>query len=100
MLTEARGVLKPGGRLVIGFIDRESLLGQDYLAHQAENVFYREATFYSAEVVEQLLLKTGFSIGAWAQTLALPLPETGEIEALHAGYGRCAFVVVTATSGS
>jgi SAM-dependent methyltransferase len=99
MLAEARRVLKPGGRLVIGFIDRESVLGQDYLAHQAESVFYREATFYSADEVEQLLLKTGFSIGAWAQTLAHSLPETREIEALQAGRGRCAFVVVTATNG-
>jgi SAM-dependent methyltransferase len=39
MLEEARRVLKPGGRLVIGFIDRDSDLGQDYLAHQNENVF-------------------------------------------------------------
>jgi ubiquinone/menaquinone biosynthesis C-methylase UbiE len=100
MLTEARRVLKPGGRLVIGFIDRKSVLGQDYLAHQAENVFYREATFYSADEVERLLLKTGFSIGVWAQTLAHPLPETREIEALRAGRGQCAFVVVTATNES
>ena len=98
MLTEARRVLKPGGRLVIGFIDRESVLGQNYLAHQAESEFYREAIFYSADDVEQLLLKTGFSIGVWAQTLSRPLPETREIEALRAGRGQCAFVVVTATN--
>ena len=46
MLAEAKRVLKPGGRLVIGFIDRESALGQEYLAHQAESVFYCEAKFY------------------------------------------------------
>lgn len=96
MLAEARRVLKPGGRLVIGFIDRESALGQDYLAHQAESVFYREATFYSADEVERLLRQAGFSISAWAQTLAHPLPETGEIEPLRPGRGQCAFVVVAA----
>lgn len=100
MLAEARRVLRPGGRLVIGFIDRESTLGQDYLAHQAESVFYREATFYSADEVERLLLETGFSIGEWAQTLARPLLETREIEAMQAGHGQCAFVVVTATNES
>ncbi|MBU2570097.1 MAG: class I SAM-dependent methyltransferase [Gammaproteobacteria bacterium] len=97
MLAEAHRVLKPGGRLVIGFIDRESALGQDYLAHQDESVFYREATFISADEVEQLLLETGFSIDAWGQTLARPLPETREIESLRAGRGQCAFVVVAAT---
>ena len=97
MLAEARRVLKPGGRLVIGFIDRESALGQDYLAHQAESVFYREATFYSADEVERLLQETGFAISDWGQTLTHPLPETREIEALRPGRGQCAFVVVAAT---
>lgn len=97
MLAEAHRVLKPGGRLVIGFIDRESALGQDYLTHQNESVFYREATFISADEVKQLLLETGFSIDAWGQTLARPLPETWEIESLRAGRGQCAFVVVAAS---
>ena len=96
MLAEARRVLKPGGRLVIGFIDRESALGQYYLAHQAENVFYRDATFHSADEVARLLQETGFAISAWGQTLAHHLPETREIEPLRAGRGQCAFVVVAA----
>lgn len=99
MLAEARRVLRPGGRLVIGFIDRKSALGQDYLAHQAKNVFYREATFYSADEVEQLLLETGFLIDDWGQTLTRPLLKTQEIEPLRAGRGQSAFVVVTATRG-
>ena len=97
MLSEAHRVLKPGGRLVIGFIDRESALGKNYLNHQAENVFYRDARFYSAHEVEKLLREARFSIESWAQTLARPLAETREIEPLWTGHGRCAFVVVAAT---
>ena len=96
MLTEAYRVLKPGGELVVGFIDRTSKLGRHYLAHQAENVFYREATFYSADEVELLLRDTGFTEPVWVQTLSKTLDETREIEPLRAGYGQGAFVVVKA----
>ncbi|MBS4051563.1 MAG: methyltransferase domain-containing protein [Methylomonas sp.] len=99
MLAEAHRVLKPGGRLVIGFIDRESDLGQDYLFHQAESVFYREATFYSADEVGRLLLETGFSIDDRGQTLFHPLAEIREIETLRAGHGQGAFVVMAASKG-
>lgn len=100
MLAETGRVLKPGGRLIIGFIDKESDLGQDYLAHQAESVFYRAATFYSAAEVSRLVREAGFSIHAWGQTLAHPLRETRQIEPLRPGYGQCAFVVVAATKAS
>lgn len=99
MLGEARRVLKPGGALVIGFIDRASDLGQHYLAHQAENVFYRDATFYSAIEVEQLLDNNGFLEPVWVQTLSRSLDEIREIEALKQGYGEGAFVVVRASRG-
>jgi ubiquinone/menaquinone biosynthesis C-methylase UbiE len=96
MLSEAYRVLKPGGGLVIGFIDRTSELGQHYLAHQAENVFYREATFFAADEVERQLRDTGFTDLIWVQTLSKTLDETREIEPLYVGYGQGAFVVVKA----
>lgn len=97
-LCEARRVLRPGGRLVIGFIDRESSLGQGYVQRQAESVFYREATFHSADEVERLLLGNGFGIDAWGQTLAHPPAEMCEIDPLLPGRGQCPFVVVAASS--
>lgn len=100
MLSEVQRVLRPGGRLVIGFIDRESTVGQGYLAHQAENVFYRDATFYSTDEVERLLLSSGFSIHARGQTLAHSLAETRAIEPLRPGHGHGAFVVIASTTDS
>jgi SAM-dependent methyltransferase len=94
MLMEARRVLKPGAPLVIGFVDRDSALGRYYLAHKAENVFYRGATFYSASEVETLLREEGFVEQTWGQTLSKPLNEIQEIEPFYEGRGRCGFVVV------
>jgi ubiquinone/menaquinone biosynthesis C-methylase UbiE len=96
MLAEAHRVLKPDGRVVIGFIDRETDLGQHYSAHQAESVFYREATFFSADELAQLLREAGFMIDAWGQTLTRPLADIRQIEALQAGRGQGAFVIVSA----
>lgn len=99
MLREAARVLKPDGALVIGFIDRDSPLGQHYLAHQAESVFYREATFVSAAEVEAMLLQTGFRDPVWAQTLSRPLNDIHDIEPVSPGRGRGAFLAVRARAG-
>jgi SAM-dependent methyltransferase len=96
MLEEARRVLKPGGVLVLGFIDRNSALGRDYLSHQTGNVFYRDASFYSAAELEGLLTAAGFREPEWGQTLSRPLNEIREIEPLRPGRGQGAFVVVAA----
>jgi SAM-dependent methyltransferase len=96
MLAEARRVLRPGGTLVLGFVDRESPLGQEYQAHRAESVFYRDATFYSADEVARLLADAGFSAPAWGQTLSRSLNETRSIEPVRPGRGVLAFVVVQA----
>ncbi len=79
-LAEAHRVLKPDGSLTIGFIDRQSELGQHFQTHKDGNAFYREAVFYSADEVECLLVKAGFAISTWGQTLALPLHMTQTIE--------------------
>jgi SAM-dependent methyltransferase len=99
MIDETRRVLRPGGKVVLGFIDRETGLGRDYLASQADNVFYRDATFYSCAEVEEVLRGGGFRDLAWAQTLCRPVAEVREIEPARSGTGTGAFVAVEATRG-
>ncbi len=94
MLTEARRVLRPGGRLVIGFIDRASPLGREYVARSAASAFYRDALFFTAEEVAALLETAGLAVEAWAQTLTCGNPAA--IEPVRSGHGEGGFVVVTA----
>jgi SAM-dependent methyltransferase len=92
-LREACRVLKPNGILVIGFIDRESRLGQQYSHKKEQNQFYRDATFYSVSELVVLLNKTGFSNFAYRQTL---FPEEATNLSVKEGYGKGGFVVIRA----
>lgn len=98
MLLQARRVLKPGGDLVLGFIDRDSSLGRHYESHREASVFYRDATFYSAGEVERLLVEAGFYVRSWAQTLTHALADDEQIEAARPGHGQGGFVVVHASN--
>ncbi|MFO7652327.1 MAG: methyltransferase domain-containing protein [Candidatus Krumholzibacteriia bacterium] len=95
-LAEAYRILKPGAPLVIGFIDRESVIGRSYLARQARSLFYREASFVSADEVADLLRNAGFIDDVWLQTLFRSLDQTEHIEDPIPGHGEGAFVAVRA----
>jgi SAM-dependent methyltransferase len=90
---EACRILKPNGTLVIGFIDRESELGQQYSKNKEQSWFYRDATFYSLNEVKVLLIESGFSTFDCRQTLVPG--ETTDVAARE-GHGSGGFVVVRA----
>lgn len=94
--NEAYRILKPGGCLIIGFIDKDSSIGQLYQQHKNENVFYRVATFYSVDEVVSHLKKAGFKVFNFAQTIFHSLAEIKGIEPVREGYGEGSFVVVRA----
>jgi SAM-dependent methyltransferase len=99
LLREAARVLRPGGQIVIGLIDRDSPLGRRYQARSRRDPFYGVATFYSSPEVETLLAAAGFRDPVWVQTLLTPSPAPREIEATREGRGLGAFVVVRAVRG-
>ncbi len=94
---EVHRVLKPSGAFVIGFVDRESPLGRDYLERKEENPFYREARFYSVKEIAENLERTLFGGFEFRQTLFKPLDELSEVEPVRKGHGEGSFVVVRAT---
>jgi SAM-dependent methyltransferase len=86
--AQAFRVLKPGGCIIVGFVDRESELGRHYAANREKSKFYAQATFFSAPEVITRLQDAGFDIALIKQTL-IPGEETGT---LRDGYGQGAFV--------
>jgi len=89
--SEVFRVLKPEGIIIVGFIDKESDLGRMYEAHRNENVFYKDAVFYSSDEVLSLLKEAGFTDLSSRQTL---LPGDKKL-GVEKGFGRGAFTVIS-----
>ncbi|HBK3262444.1 TPA: methyltransferase domain-containing protein [Legionella pneumophila] len=95
-LWEANRVLKPDGKLIIGMIDRNSKLGQNYESSKMKAPFYQYAHFYSVNEVLELLKQADFRETKIVQTLFSPLDEIQTIEPVKNGYGEGGFVVISA----
>lgn len=91
---ETYRVLKKGGYLIAGLIDRESPVGKLYLRHQNENVFYKEATFFLVGDVVEHMRKADFKDFNYRQTIFKSLAETTESEPVKSFYGKGSFVVI------
>jgi len=93
-LSEVRRILKPGGRLIVAFIDRESRLGQETLSSGSK--YFRDIFLYSCRDMMELLTNAGFKLLDSRQTLfedpkkmtAPIIPKTG--------FGHGDFVVFSA----
>lgn len=93
-LQEIKRVLKPDGELIIGLIDKESPLGQQYQKKKEKNPFYKEAQFYSVDEITEILSEAGFGSFEYWQTLITASEE--EPEEQQPGYGQGGFVVIKA----
>jgi SAM-dependent methyltransferase len=93
---EAYRVLKDKGVLIVGFLDKNSLIGKEYESRKTESLFYKHANFYSPERVEEELKKAGFKDLSFSQTLFHPLDEIKEVEAAEPGWGKGSFVLIRA----
>ena len=95
---EAKRVLKPEGSIIVGFIDKDSIIGKIYETRKEnkETTFYKQATFYSVDKVVSKLKQAGFHKMEISQTLFNPLEKINKFEATKPGYGEGSFVVIKA----
>ena len=96
---EAHRVLSEEGCLILGFVDRESRIGRQYLQHKEQNVFYRDATFYSTGEILEIMKRTGFHDLYSRQTIFGDLSMITEQEKVKPGYGQGSFVVLRGRKG-
>jgi len=97
MIREVGRAIKVGGKMIIGFIDKDSSLGQVYESRKDQNKFYKEAHFYSVPEIIAFLRQVGFGQMQFRQTI-MGFPNSSETAyQVHEGYGEGAFVVISAT---
>lgn len=85
VLSEAKRVLKHGGGLIVGIINRESTWGSLYMKKGDEgHPIYKHARFYNAGEVTEMLKKTGFTVDAYSSTLCQPPSAQAFKEDAHA----------------
>ena len=87
---EALRVLKPGGCIIIGFVDKESELGRQYAAKRDTSKFYKDAVFFSTQEVMLCLEAAGFSNLKIKQTL---IPGESK-KTIIDGFGKGAFIAI------
>jgi ubiquinone/menaquinone biosynthesis C-methylase UbiE len=103
--AEVYRILKPAGRIIVGFVDKHSSLGRRYRQYKHESRFYRSATFFTAQEVLNELRRAGFANLTSKQTLfpkratnpTCGLKQKQAIQTITDGFGQGAFVVLTGT---
>ncbi|AKB77894.1 Methyltransferase domain protein [Methanosarcina horonobensis HB-1 = JCM 15518] len=95
-LYEASGTLKPGGQIVIGILDRDSLHGYFYESGKKEGRFSSGAKFLSTSEVLGWLTDLGFEEIKVCQTLYMQPEKIENIELPQKGFGIGSFAVISA----
>jgi ubiquinone/menaquinone biosynthesis C-methylase UbiE len=96
-LGEARRVLKNGGILIVGFLDKNSPIGIHYERRKPHSLFYRRARFYTAKGVAEKLKRAGFPDLEFFQTLFHQPGSIRTVEVAKPGYGEGSYILIRAT---
>jgi len=95
-LREAATVLKPGGQIITGILDRDSLHGDFYESGKKEGRFSSGAEFLSTAEVSGWLAGFGFEEIKVCQTLYMQPEKVEHVELPQKGSGTGSFAVISA----
>jgi ubiquinone/menaquinone biosynthesis C-methylase UbiE len=95
-LKETGRILRPGGEIIIGMLDKDSPLGKLYEMKKNDSKFFKYAGFYSVDQVLEWLEITGFKHIQVLQTIFHNPEEIKALEPIREGYGEGLFVVISA----
>lgn len=95
-LAEAYRVLKPKGSVLIGFLDKEQNIAEQYEKKRERSTFFRHAKFYTVDQVTKILKANGFKNLEHNQTLYGELESINKVQMPKQGFGEGSFVVIKA----
>jgi len=96
LLHEVRRVIKVGGKVIIGFIDKDSTLGQLYESRKNTDKFYKEAHFFSVPEIVAFIRQVGFGELQFCQTIIGFPNNSATAYQVRDGSGEGSFVAVSA----
>jgi len=97
VITETARVLKPNGKIIIGIVGKESVLGKLYM--KRESIFYGHARFFDIKGIMRMLRASGFSDFSYYQTIFNYSDKLNAVEKPQKGSGKGGFVVISAEKG-
>lgn len=94
VIKEAKRVLKKGGRIILGIVDKNSFLGKFY--KKKKSIFYKYVRFFSPDEIKNLLASKGFKEFLFYQTIFNLPEEIAHLQKSERHFGKGGFVVVSA----
>jgi ubiquinone/menaquinone biosynthesis C-methylase UbiE len=82
---EINRVLKTGGEVILGFVDRESPVGKLYHLGKDKSTFYKDAVFFSTGEIYSFLKDSGFTVEQTCRTLFGILDDVTELQPFENG---------------